>query len=258
MAIDAKSLTIDSKSLLKAASTAPPDEKVSASAILSSMTPTQYAQMFPQQRKQALEREAAANGQVTGRAVSGGVPGTTESNPGPVGGGGGARSAIPQGRTGRGGPSSPDAEPQKPTAQPWHSQLRKDREQASGVGLQAIRSRQMKELEDPKVRAAVLARAELEVGAQPQAQQAWLESVFNRASANKLSLYDAVSNRRNANGEKHRYYPIKDDARWGRMSAEGTNKALEEKFGGHLNAVGGGSNITDYATDNSSLDLADR
>jgi len=119
-----------------------------------------------------------------------------------------------------------------------------------------IRSQQMKQLDDPKVRAAVLARAEIEVGGQPKAQQAWIESLFNRAAANKLSLYDAVAN----SPKVHRYYPFKDDSRWKSMVAnhESTIKSLDGKFAGHLSSVGGGSNITDYATDNASGSLGQR
>lgn len=119
MAIDSKSLTIDSKKLLKAASTETPKQKVSAAAQLASLTPTQYAKLFPQHYNKTVEREAAASGKVASRGVSGGVPGTTGSNPGPVGGSGGARSAVAGGRTGRGGGAA-----EKP--EPWHSQLRRE------------------------------------------------------------------------------------------------------------------------------------
>jgi hypothetical protein len=113
--------------------------------------------------------------------------------------------------------------------------------------LKEIRAAQAKEMQDPKIKSAVFSRMEIEVGSQgPKAQQAWLESLYNRAASRRLSLYDAVSNT-----NKHRYYPLKDDSRWSRMTRQGSKK-LNEKYTTINDSVIGGSNISKFATGNAS------
>jgi uncharacterized protein (TIGR02594 family) len=110
--------------------------------------------------------------------------------------------------------------------------------------LKEIRTQQWAEMNDPKIRAAVLARMEIEVGAQgPKAQQAWLESVANRAASRGMSLHDAVSN-------KDGYYPTKDNERWANLARSGSH--LEKKYGDIATQVGEGSNVANFATGNAS------
>lgn len=97
------------------------------------------------------------------------------------------------------------------------------------------------ELADPRVRAALAARAKIEVGSQPAAQQMWIESVLNRASSRRRSIISTVDN---SDG----YYPRKDDGKFRQMSGS--------PAGGHwdqlIDKVHKGSDLSRGATGNSS------
>ena len=217
---------------------------------LGSLTPTQYAQLFPSYYKTMVPSYSAIQSASTmGGGGGGGYGGGGTSYPkGAVE----AASSIPS--------TTPSPTPSSTIKPGWLVRFEKEvlnkagpktSGTIGGASLKAVRARQMKELDDPKVRAAVLARVEIETGGQgPEAQRNWMETLFNRAAAAKLSLYDAV-----ANGSNHRYYPRKDDRRWQSMAGS-LPGSLESKFTNQLNEVGSGSNETNYATDNASSTLA--
>lgn len=256
--IDPRSLTLDFKSLmsLNIHQRYQMGQDPRAQSYLASLTPTEYAMLFPSYYRQRLSSMGVGPQGAPGAAPSGTQTGGPATAPAP--GPGGDKPTLS--RPSSGPASSTEMKPawlqalEKETGSPLAGSQASPRSNiAPAVGsLASIRANQMKELEDPKVRAAVIARAEIEVGSQPQAQQAWLESVFNRAAANRLSLYDAVSNT-----PKHRYYPGKDDSRWKNLSGNVSDN-LDKKFAGHLSAVGGGANTIDYATDNASGTLGEK
>lgn len=107
--------------------------------------------------------------------------------------------------------------------------------------LSAIRSGFSREYGDPRVRDSLFALTHAEVGGQgPQAQQAFIESVFNRAAARKRSLYDTINDRK--------YFP---PVTFSRMSA-GVPDNMRDHYGGLFQNVVGGSNISNLATGNAS------
>lgn len=109
------------------------------------------------------------------------------------------------------------------------------------TGLSGARAAYSAELSDPRIRNALLALTHAEVGGQgPQAQQAFIESVMNRAAARGKSLADTIYDRN--------YFPAITHQRIGSgvpaQHAPGYNRILD--------AVVGGSNISNYATGNAS------
>lgn len=257
MAIDSKSLTVDFRSLLKMTIQERMEIARLSPSYLASLTPTQYAMLFPDYYRKQLPDLGLS------KATSGATPLSTISGEG----GGATATPLPRydgtkPKTGIDAPPAPAREKPKPSStlkETWDQRLIREAEErrrpsrpaTGGSSLRAVRSRQMKELDDPAVRAAVLARAEIEVGSQPGARGPWLETVFNRAAATGKSLFDTVNN---SDG----YYPRKDNAKWKRLSEAGKSSTIESKFSDHLSAVGSGSNETDYATDNASSTLADQ
>lgn len=108
-------------------------------------------------------------------------------------------------------------------------------------GLAAARAAFSAELADPRLRSALLALAHAEVGGQgPQAQQAFLESVLNRAAARGKSLSDTIYDRN--------YFPSITHQRM----AGGIPANMAGHYGSLLDSVVGGSNVSNYATGNAS------
>ncbi len=98
------------------------------------------------------------------------------------------------------------------------------------------------ELADPAVRSRLFAMTEAEVGGQgPQAQQAFMESVLNRASARGMSLDRTLSDRA--------YFPSSTFSAADRAMAD---PRLGVKYDDMLARVGAGSNLAGYATGNAS------
>ncbi len=97
------------------------------------------------------------------------------------------------------------------------------------------------ELSDPSVRNRLFAMTEAEVGGQgPQAQQAFMESVFNRAQSRGQTLSQTLSGS---------YFPQQT---YDRASALAGSPALGAKYSGLLGQVSGGSNVANFATGNAS------
>jgi len=97
------------------------------------------------------------------------------------------------------------------------------------------------ELQKPEVRDRLLALTEAEVGNQgPEAHQAFMETIFNRASARGQSLWDTMHGS---------YFP---DVTHQRTEARSGDPQLAEKYGRALQSVVAGSNTSDYATGNAS------
>lgn len=112
-------------------------------------------------------------------------------------------------------------------------------------GLAADRAKFAKEMEQkPWLREKVMAIAAAENN-NPTANQAVLESMMNRASARGTSLEEAARLVREGRG----YYPVTNP------SGLQKNRAMIES---NLNKVLAGSNVSNYATDNSSGSLAVR
>jgi hypothetical protein len=108
-----------------------------------------------------------------------------------------------------------------------------------GTDLSAVRSAYSSELQNPATVANLLALTHNEVGKQgPEAQQAFMETVFNRAAARGVSLGQVISDRQ--------YYP--------QASFRKAN-ATEEEANNYIQILGnvvGGSNVSNYATGNAS------
>jgi hypothetical protein len=109
---------------------------------------------------------------------------------------------------------------------------------SSGIDRSAFAT----ELANPAVRSRLFAMTEAEVGGQgSQAQQAFMETLFNRASARGMSLSDVMSDRG--------YFPASTFASADRAFAAG---GLDAKYGDLFARVRSGSNLSSYATGNAS------
>lgn len=109
------------------------------------------------------------------------------------------------------------------------------------AGIGDMRAAFYPELNDPSVRNGLFALTNAEVGGQgPLAQQAFMESVLNRASARGKSLGDTIYD--------PNYYPATTFNRMGgRMPQQASGL-----YGSLLNDVMGGSNVAGYGTGNAS------
>ena len=236
-------LTIDFSGLRKAAArtnqSASPTNQVVGGSMLEALTPEELARMFPAGSK--MNTMAS-----TSSIVSGGGPGR------PVGGGGGAGGAVSgSGRgSGAGHGSGSGGGAQKVPA--WIDAL----ESATGSNIRNAastggvdRSKFKEEFEkNPAVMAQLFSLAKAEVGSQgPKAIQMWMETVFNRAHARGRSIAFIIS----PDSESPSYWPK------GQHRPKLTENEMKE-YGKHFKEVMEGSNLTDYATDNASSDLAVR
>lgn len=107
--------------------------------------------------------------------------------------------------------------------------------------LQQRRQRFSSELSDPRVRARLMALTDAEVGNQgPQAHQAFIETLLNRADARGKSLWDTMHGA---------YFP---GITHQRTAARIGDPRLDQKYGGIVGSVSGGSNVANYATGNAS------
>lgn len=98
------------------------------------------------------------------------------------------------------------------------------------------------DLADPAMRSRLLAMTEAEVGGQgPAAQQAFMESVMNRASARGMSLGEVLGDRA--------YFPGSTFSAADRALA---GPGLDAKYAEMLKRVQGGSNLSNFATGNAS------
>lgn len=107
--------------------------------------------------------------------------------------------------------------------------------------LSARRKRFAAELQDPNVRQRLMALTHAEVGAQgPQAQQAFMETIFNRAEARGKTLWDTMHGP---------YFP---GITHQRTAASLGDPRLDSKYDSAFANVRDGSNISNYATGNAS------
>lgn len=107
--------------------------------------------------------------------------------------------------------------------------------------LTSFREPFRKELADPDLRARLYALAHAEVGAQgPDAQQAFVESVMNRAAARNKSLSDTIHDRN--------YFP---PVTMSRVSA-GIDPSKHDYYSPIVDKVLDGSNVSRFATGNAS------
>jgi tape measure domain-containing protein len=99
------------------------------------------------------------------------------------------------------------------------------------------------ELANPATLNKLFAMTEAEVGGQgSQAQQAFMETIFNRASARGMTLDQVLSDRK--------YFPQSTFDAASRVDPA----AMAQKYGGIYGQVRYGSNVSGFATDNGSLD----
>lgn len=95
--------------------------------------------------------------------------------------------------------------------------------------------------QNPKIRDALFALTHAEVGGQgPQAQQAFMETVFNRAAARKKTLADTIYDRG--------YFPAITHQRM----ARGVPQQLSQVYSDLYKKVADGSNVSNWATGNAS------
>ncbi|MFG1302181.1 hypothetical protein V5F49_20550 [Xanthobacter sp. V3C-3] len=110
--------------------------------------------------------------------------------------------------------------------------------------LAGARERFKKELEDPEVAARFAAYVEAEVGGQgAKAQQAFVESIFNRAAARGKSLRETLDGPYFPNGTHQKARRYQND------------KRVLGKYQDLFRAAIEGSNISGYATGNASEDV---
>ena len=113
-------------------------------------------------------------------------------------------------------------------------------EQPLTGGLSNVRSRFSEELKDPAVRDRLMAYTYAEVGGEgPQAAKAFMETIFNRASARGQTLKQTLGGA---------YFPAITHRRVGRGVTEGQR----ELYGPMIDEVMGGSNVSGFATGNAS------
>jgi len=109
--------------------------------------------------------------------------------------------------------------------------------------LKDVRARYAQELQDPKVQQRMAALMQAEVGTQgPQAKQALLETIFNRAAARKQTLMRTM--------QADYYEPMRTGA-FNRALAN-LSPTQMESYRNYLQSVMGGSNISNFATGNES------
>lgn len=235
--IDVKSLTIDSKQLLKAVMHDAP-KNITNQNLLSTLTPTQYAMLFP------FNRMLSANRDITERLVSGGTPGTSGRAPAiPMEQrmGGGGITTRPMGRS----PQYNRATTQQEKPEPWHQKLAKEYGEAKEAGMSADYSidrnkRFSEEIKDRNLIGKLYNTAKREVGNDPVEQQKFLETVFNRAQFSNKSV-SSILDPRYGYGSAAQNPNIDDE----------TYKKFSENVVGKVMA---GSNLTKSATDNASND----
>ena len=143
---------------------------------------------------------------------------------------------------GNGQPGYPDQRISQNPAVTARQQLEKDAFVQPKVTGNIDRSNFNEQMADPAVRSAIIARARIEVGDNPDAQKNFMEEVFNRAAARKMSLIDVVSN-------KDGYYPHKDDDRWNKTQG---NAATDAEHAALKDVHENGRNVTRGATGNAS------
>jgi len=223
---------------------------------LASLSATQYAKLFPDYYRRQLPDigQAMSTSRGNGRSWPPSGFGNNES-PTP---GSGRRTG--NGYTPPNSPASPPDSPYRPpSTAPSRQQSTSDNNDIWKGGTPLVnrggelpkkfsgnidRSSFDSQMADPSVRAAVLARMKIEVGNQgPNAQQMWLESVFNRAASRNKTLLQAVNNHDG-------YYPRKDDSKWASLARSkpvSAHEAILERV--HKE----GTDISNGATGNSSL-----
>ena len=113
--------------------------------------------------------------------------------------------------------------------------------------LAGIRATFRPELEDPQVKELLAASTIAEVGDQPlHVQRAYMESVFNRASARNSTVADTVLDTD--------YYPAITHQRMSRKMGNFSDEEMAQ-LDGMIEDVVKGSNVSRYATGNESLDV---
>jgi len=219
---------------------------------LSLLTPTQFALLFPDYYKKPLPDVGLTLAASGGVVLGGRSPTVTSATPWSIptssGGSGGT--------TYSGGGSGSTATPVPPDP----NKVLEDKLKAAGVVLPepeipagAIdRTRFAKELEaNPQVKVDLLSLATAETGGQgPEAQQRWMETVFNRAYAKNKSIADIINpngvpGEVDRNGRQLNYWPTNQ------KRPQLTKEQIEEKSK-LLDGVLKGSNLSNYATDNAS------
>lgn len=235
MPIDPKSLTINSKALLKMSVQEQPEppRRSLGQELMNSLTPTQYAAMFPGHYKRGQGTKVASLGHMA-------VPPPEGSNIGGM-----ASSGPSQQRQQGGGGRTPNIASLRNTEEPkpkaWHERLAKFDDPASTDAPSYAKDRQRfsNEIKDDNTIKKLYNLAYTEVGSDPKEQQKWAETVFNRAQFSGKTISEIINDKV--------YYP-----------KHTTNQVSAEKLENFRNSVVSpvmaGSNLTKSATDNASND----
>ena len=256
--IDPKNLTIDSRKLLNLTV----QDRLSffktneGQSYLASLSPIEYNKLLSSYHQKQLAP-------LTGASTGGGGGGTATATPSAPSGAP-SRSGAPSVPSATPAPSSAPGRPQqqvRPVAPSagqdvqfsWARRIaqlagRTDTQQqtysTSGTGID--RSRFKKELENnPELAQRIMSLAKAEVGSQgPAAQQKWMETIFNRAYAQRKSLEQVID-------PDNGYWPS------GQKRPQ-LSKAELDAYQATLGRIVAGSNESNYATDNASRGLAKR
>lgn len=146
------------------------------------------------------------------------------------------------GATGPSGTTAPGSIPAAPGSDPTQP--------ARKISGGPDRSQFDAELKNPAVRQRMQALAVAEVGKHPEAQRALMETIFNRAQATGKTLMQTMNSRY--------YEPMqRGGAAFARAEREvQNNPALQRQLDDVMRDVRAGSNVSNYATDNSSAGVA--
>lgn len=259
----------DIKALYKRVKTMPPKKRAETvnskegQYWLSLLTPTQFAELFPTYYKKErpdLGLTVATSGAIikggqTPLLGGGGGPGTSKVQGAP-----GTASPVPSGRGGGGRGKfyprgAPSAEPSPPDPL---KVLKKGIEDKTGIkivppseskNLADMRKTHTDEINSkPEVKTKLYALMKAEVGGQgEEAQQAFLETVFNRAGQRGVSIDTIISDRA--------YYEPHQNGAFERAQRN-LNKDDMEKYDRSISKVTAGSNLTEGGMHNASAGVA--
>lgn len=182
--------------------------------------------------RELQERSGLNEDGIVGAQTRGALAGSTR----PSGATGGTGATGPSGATGPGSiPAAPGTDPTAP---------------ARKISGGPDRSQFDAELKNPAVRQRMQALSVAEVGKHPEAQRALMETIFNRAQATGKTLMQTMNSRY--------YEPMQHGgAAFARAEREvRNNPGLQRQLDDAMRDVRAGSNVSNYATDNSSAGVA--
>lgn len=257
-----KNLTVDYRSALSGAQAGKGQSKEGS--YLGGLTASQYAELFPDYFRRARpDIGISASGRLPGRQLpsAAALPGVGQ----PTTAAGRAAQRAQSGAPGT-QPSGPSQQPAgAPVAPGWTpteasraGRLEQPTIRPPGTlnSLARERERFREELKDPELRRTVLALAASEVGpkADAESHRAIIESMMNRAAAQGRTLRATVEFK--GSKSKDYYAPYHDGAYARNTSFLARNPDAAQNLDAQLEAVLAGTNVSNFATDNSSAHVA--